>query len=770
MVQDFNFRDLAEYSLQYITDLVPELLPGGKVRGNEWICGSRTGGPGDSMSVNLTTGKWADFATDDAGLDLLSLSACVRGEKMFDAAKWLTGRVNYRTPDAPVFVPDKPRANLPPPDVLTLPPPDMIPDLKHFKHGDPSTWWTYRTSEGVAWFFVARYDIKGEGKQFAPWSYSDTRKKLIMRGPEGQRPLYNLHKIAQNKDQAVLIVEGEKAATGAEKIGAEANYVITTWAFGAKSWAKSDWSAIAGRNVLIWPDADDPGRECAAGLAAHLSEICPQIKIIQPDREDGWDAWDAYVEGMDWPAVIAWAKPNVIVYQKQSPIKAPQPEPEPMAAEIVEPTNESEPDRKEVDLNIKTDGVNVSDDLKAIYLEIGVACSRHGKPFQNISNIARIFEGIESFKGHFWYDEFDYRCYTDLDGKSREVSDADIIKITVMIQRKFGLITISTSLVFDAIVLYSKQNTRHAVRHWVESIKWDGASRVSSFFIEKMGVEDNEYTRAVSHNFWVGMMARIFRPGCKNDYMVVLEGAQGIGKSMALSCIGGKWHTESSESVGSKDFFQNLHGKMIVEIAELDSFTRAEVTKVKQIVTATADRFRPSYGRTSSDFHRQCIFVGTTNESGYLRDATGARRFWPLACGQINIDEINSDREQLFAEAYQLFKNGDPWHIVPAALAAEEQEKRYSHDEIEIAVREYINGKTHIIMLDMAKDALHYDEAKFDVRHQKRIGVVLHRLGWFPRRATVNGYRTRVWQPKGSLSLVDQDLLGDGVGFSDGSG
>lgn len=267
----------------------------------------------------------------------------------------------------------------------------------------------------------------------------------------------------------------------------------------------------------------------------------------------------------------------------------------------------------------------------------------------------------------------------------------------------------------------------------------------------------------------MGMVARVFRPGCKNDYMVVLEGPQGAGKSMALSAIGGRWHTESTESFGSKDFFQGLHGKMTIEIAELDSFSRAEVTKVKQVVTAQYDRFRASYGRTAADYPRQCIFVGTTNEMGYLRDATGARRFWPIKCGNIKIDKINEDRAQLFAEALDVFKKGVAWHVVPYERTKEEQEERYQHDELAVSVIEYIEGKTHIVMRDMAKEAMNIDESKFDKRIQIRLGAILRRLGWESRRESLKNIQRRIWTHKDTPTFVNQVLLegmgGDGVEF-----
>src|SRR5207302_6188158 len=131
------------------------------------------------------------------------------------------------------------------------------------------------------------------------------------------------------------------------------------------------------------------------------------------------------------------------------------------------------------------------------------------------------------------------------------------------------------------------------------------------------------------------------------DNMLVLDGTQGIGKSSALRAIAGEWFAEQHESATSKDFYQVLQGKMLVEISEMDSFSRAEVTKVKQVVTCTNDRFRESYGRRAEDHPRQCIFVGTSNKWTH-DDETGARRFWPIDCrGTVDVAAIAAVRPQL---------------------------------------------------------------------------------------------------------------------------
>ena len=213
--------------------------------------------------------------------------------------------------------------------------------------------------------------------------------------------------------------------------------------------------------------------------------------------------------------------------------------------------------------------------------------------------------------------------------------------------------------------------------------------------------------------------------------MVVLEGAQGIGKTNALRAIGGEWYTEAHEAVTSKDFFMTMQGKLLIEIAELDSFSRAEVTRIKQVITCKTDRFRAPYGRSAKDNPRQCVFVGTTNESHYLRDHTGGRRFWPMKCGKIDLELIKQNREQFFAEAVTRFKAGEPWYEMPIETH-EEQEQRRQVDEWEEPIADHLSNPTiaETTVFEIATECLKFDVPKIDRSVQIRIAAALRKLGW----------------------------------------
>lgn len=238
----------------------------------------------------------------------------------------------------------------------------------------------------------------------------------------------------------------------------------------------------------------------------------------------------------------------------------------------------------------------------------------------------------------------------------------------------------SVAAVTAAVMSAARANRFHPVRQYLAGLEWDGTPRISKLLPSYFGVPDSHYAQEVGRRWLVSAVARVMRPGCKVDTMLIIEGEQGKRKSTALAALVGQdWFADTKLDLGKVDAYQALRGKWVIEMAELDAMKNQELTRIKAFLTSSKDSYRPSYGKRTIDYPRQTIFAGTTNEDKYLHDLTGNRRFWPVAAGDIRIDAIAADRDQLWAEAYQAFLGGACWWLDTDELiaAAEgEQEAR----------------------------------------------------------------------------------------------
>jgi Virulence-associated protein E len=242
----------------------------------------------------------------------------------------------------------------------------------------------------------------------------------------------------------------------------------------------------------------------------------------------------------------------------------------------------------------------------------------------------------------------------------RPVTEADVCQVQSWLQW-FGLRWLGKDITHDAINKHARDHAFHPVRQYLEGLKWDGKGRVGSWLSTYLGAEQNEYTKQIGTMFLVSMVARIFKPGCKVDYMLVLEGDQGLLKSTACRILAGRYFTDQLPDIRSKEAFQHLRGKWLVEVAALRAYSRAAIDHFKEFLVRDTERYRPPWGRKEVHEPRQCAFIGTTNKALYLRDETGNRRFWPAKCGKIDIEALRRDRDRLFAEAVALYRGGVHW-------------------------------------------------------------------------------------------------------------
>lgn len=742
MDRKLDFEGLGRDLVGRARELLPDWLPGGRMVGREYTCGSIHGEEGDSLKVNVNTGKWADFSSTEKGGDLISLYAAIKNIGQGDAAKDLADWVGYKLGERPVGQLKSRPARAPRPATPTepvqqiSPPPggEPAPDMKHHQWGEPTSSWCYTSGAGNPLFYVARYDPRGERKQFIPWCWSATTSRWIQKGYPEPRPLYGLDLLAARPDAPVLIVEGEKACDAARKIAGNI-YVVVSWPNGSKAVDKADWSAVYGRRILIWPDADAAGVQAADRIATVLLTHCPEVKIISitpPDvftAVDGFDAANALELGWKFKDLADWAKPRAAIYTP--PV-------------VLPPAQETPLDH--VPMGDDEDLTDMPASAYAIWDRAGLSLMKSGTPIPNVDNVLKLLRSQPCFSDLVWIDEFHRKMFTRWNTiVTRQWAAVDDINLTVYLQHHCGFSKIYTSLVRDAVVAYAHSHTRNEPKDWMETLVWDGKPRIDGFFTTHFGADDNPYTYAASGNWWKSIAARVYKPGCKVDTMVILEGNQGTFKSTALSIIGGPWFAEGGRDILSKDFLQCLKGKLIIEIGELSSFSKAETNAIKQVISCKTDTYRASYGQYPEDYPRQCVFVGTTNETEYLKDATGGRRFWPVKIDGIRTDWVERDRDQLFAEAVFKVKRGDTWHEMPAELTTEIQESRRAGDEWEAVIVNYLIGLSGVSIQEIAKDALKIEADKLDLNTQRRIGAILTGLKWKQRQVRLSGDRKRLW-------------------------
>lgn len=323
--------------------------------------------------------------------------------------------------------------------------------------------------------------------------------------------------------------------------------------------------------------------------------------------------------------------------------------------------------------------------------------------------------------------------------KARPLADVDLTVVQCWLQRH-GMSGIGVASVHQAIEVEARRNAYHPVRDYLERLRWDGVVRLDDWLTDHLGAERSKYTAAVGRMFLVAMVARVMQPGSKADYMPILEGPQGAGKSSCCAILGGEWFSDTMPSdVSGKEASQHLRGKWLIEVGELHALSKTDATALKAFLTRQEERYRPTYSRTQVVEPRQCVFIGTTNASAYLRDETGARRFWPVKVGvegPIQPNRLREVRDQLFAEAVMAYRSGAPWW--PSAGFEREhmvthQEERFEVDAWEEAISDLLAPALFdkpVTILSVARDALNFDASRLGTADQRRIAAILQRLGW----------------------------------------
>lgn len=359
-----------------------------------------------------------------------------------------------------------------------------------------------------------------------------------------------------------------------------------------------------------------------------------------------------------------------------------------------------------------------------------------------LHNLLLILENTPEWRGKLALDEFaNHLLY-----QGKEWVDAQALELKAWLEKHWIPSEVKTGLVHEAVEVIGRRHAVHPVREYLLGCRWDGVERIPTFFSDFCGATHNRYSEAVARCLFVSAAARILDPGCKADLMIVLEGEQGCGKSrLVLALFGKAWHSEITEAPGGADFYQALRGKWCCEFGEMAAFGKADKNRIKQVLSQLQDTYRPSYGRNSRTFPRQNIFIGTTNNYTWNDDPTGARRFLPIRCGDaIEIEAVIAIRDQLWAEAVWRFRQGEQFHDIPDAVA--EQDARFDQDAWEERIDYWLQTKAKVTILEVMEDCLGLKSDRQGRGEQTRIGGILRRLKWLPRRES-SGDRRRFYMP-----------------------
>ncbi|MDB0539762.1 PriCT-2 domain-containing protein [Ralstonia solanacearum] len=390
---------------------------------------------------------------------------------------------------------------------------------------------------------------------------------------------------------------------------------------------------------------------------------------------------------------------------------------------------------------------------------ITLAANTRQEPYPNLDNTIAVLQGHPRFVGRIWHDAFHQDIFTTWDcDEPRPWVDADRLRVATVFQREFGLAKFGDDLIDKAAIAVAQADQRDELRDWLQSLRWDGTPRLNDWLQRAVGAPDDEYHHAIGRNFILSMVARGLVPGCKVDTMPVFEGAQGAGKSKLLGILGGKYYAELTESLDTKDFFVVIQGVWVCEIAELDAFRRTDVTRIKQVLSSQQDRCRLPYAKRAVNLPRRVVFAGSTNEHEYLRDATGARRFWPLTVASIDHDWLQRNRVQLFAEAVEAFQAKATWWDVPADAAKAQTDERRETDAWEPVIAEWCIGHREVLISDVLA-GIGVDVSRQDKTAQMRATNILKTIGYHKGRIYRAGKQLRGWVRDDAASAGDDRPL-----------
>jgi len=374
--------------------------------------------------------------------------------------------------------------------------------------------------------------------------------------------------------------------------------------------------------------------------------------------------------------------------------------------------------------------------------------AKSGAYQKTLKNCKLMIKHEIGIKGMFTYNAFNERLEIkghvpwekDRINRYNAIDDREVDSIRVHLDEKF-FVDFPTPVVWKAVDLVAAGNAYHPIKDVLEIYKWDSVPRIDNWLETYCGAADTELNRKMGRKVLAAMIARIYNPGCKFDYVLVLEGIQGIGKSTTCEILGGEWYGDAPIDPKDKDCIPYIHSKWVIEMSEMVTTRKTEADRLKNFISRREDDVRLPYARARQRFPRQCIFIGTINpdDVGYLTDTTGNRRFWPVYCAKFDLDGLKRDREQLLAEAVVLYKAGEsltlPYELVQEAET--EAHKRLTDDPWQNIIEDW--GVTNLEETSVTTQYVYRNVLSGTLNgmhsgHLRRVAQALKNLGWIKQR------------------------------------
>ena len=566
--------------------------------------------------------------------------------------------------------------------------------------------------------------------------------------------------------KTIFYVEGEKDTNTLMRKG----YTVFTCG-GSGDWKKSVSEIVRQANVIILADNDEPGEQLAYQVMQDLQLISNSVRIIKPmpdvDKADITDYFEAGYTVEEFENLIR----NVD-------------DTESICAEVQQDQKQNAGKKRAVTQKSK-DEVAGGSALVFKFLDCNYDEDGNVKSVkQLVHNFEIVMDKDSRFAGKIRLNEFAQQPYLygnvpwENENNCRAWSSHDDSALFSLIQADYGLK--SRQDFADALKNVSMRNKFHPVRELLDSLTWDGKEHIRSLLPEYLGAEDSDYTYQVMRLWMLGAVSRVYKPGSKFDYTMILQGSQGIGKSTFLKqmAMDDSWFNDSLDSLDSDKAVQSLTGSWIIELAELKSLARTAggVESVKRFLTATQDKYRIPYERRADTFYRQCVFAGTTNKDDFLQDETGNRRFLIVQTGvkkpskSLFVPEIMDAIKLAWAEAVHIWKNEKPQLILPEAYmqeAKELQEANMADDGKRGIIQEYLEGKTQVCAREIWFEALEESISPKSYQTSEINSIIAKVPGWqrmktprkFPKYGSQRGFQKMLLQTEPEKTTNSSDFV-----------